>query len=373
MAVILDKGWGRYPEAKVKLSKNEEDRAMGLHERSLVFDLHMHSLGLPKKHEDFHDWFESYRPAINFEGLKKGGIDACFDGISSISQFYTKWDFDGVIREVALRMADVDHNYDAVIRGLRAQDATIAKKEGKTALYGFIENAGEIGYDLDKLDFLYGMGIRGLTLAYNRRNQIASGRTDKVDAGLSDFGLEVVARMNEIGMIVDSSHASADTGIDAANASKDPIIHSHGGAQGVYPTSKRMMPDAEIQAIAEKGGIIGIHTGPNAISDAKRQTIDDVMKHLAYIVKLVGVDYACMGTDNFFGDKNYLHEYAIKESPGAGIGKYLKFNATHIEGFENPTEWPNITRALVKEGYSDQEIQKIIGLNTLRVTKKVVG
>jgi membrane dipeptidase len=256
---------------------------------------------------------------------------------------------------------------------LRAADAQAAKKADKTALYGFIENAGEIGYDLDKLDFLYGMGIRGLTLAYNRRNQIASGRTDQVDAGLSDFGLEVVARMNAIGMVIDSSHASANSGIEAAKASKDPIIHSHGGAQGVYPTSKRMMPDAEIQAIAEKGGIVGIHTGPNAISNASKQTIDDVMKHLAYIVKLVGIDHACMGTDNFFGDKNSLHEFAIRESPGAGIGKYLKFNASHLEGFENPAEWPNITRALVKDGYSDQDIQKIVGLNTLRVVKKVIG
>src|SRR5579863_6420638 len=158
MGVVLDKPWGRYPESIVKLSKTEEERAMGLHEKSLIFDLHMHSLLLPKNHSDFKEWFETYRPPISFEGLRKGGIDACFDGISSISQFYTKWDFDGVIREVALRMADIDHNYDAVTRGLRSQDANDAKKAGKTALFGCIENAGEIGYDLDKLDFLYGMG-----------------------------------------------------------------------------------------------------------------------------------------------------------------------------------------------------------------------
>jgi membrane dipeptidase len=373
MGVVLDKQWGRYPESIVQLSKNEEDRAMALHEKSIIFDLHMHSIILPASQDDFPAWFSSYRPPMGLEGMKKGGITAMFDGFSSISQFHTKWDFDGVIREIGLRLCDIDHTYDKVIRGLRAEDANTAKQTGKTALYPFIENTGQIGYDLDKIDFLYGMGVRGMTLAYNRRNQIASGRTDKVDAGLSDFGLEVVERMNQVGMIIDSSHASAKSGIEAAGASKDPIIHSHGGALGVYPTSKRMAPDEEIRAIAEKGGLIGIHTGPNAIANTTRQTIDDVMNHLDYIAKLVGVDYVCMGTDNFFGDKNSLHEYAIRESPGAGIGKYLQFNASHLEGFENPSEWPNITRALVKRGYSDQDIHKIVGLNTLRVVKQVVG
>jgi membrane dipeptidase len=373
MAVVLDKQWGRYPESIVKLTKTEEERAMGLHEKSIIFDLHMHSIILPADQKYFWEWFGSYRPTMGLEGMKKGGITAMFDGMSSISQFYTKWDFDGVIREIALRQCDIDHTYDKVLRGLRAEDANTAKKTGKTALYPFIENIAQIGFDLDKIDFLYGMGVRGMTLAYNRRNQIAAGRTDKLDSGLSEFGLEAVERMNQVGMLIDSSHASAKSGIEAAAASKDPIIHSHGGALGVYPTSKRMAPDEEIQAIAEKGGIIGVHTGPNAVANTTKQSIDDVMNHLDYIVKLVGVDHACMGTDNFFGDKNMLHEFAIRESPGAGIGKYLKFNASHLAGFENPAEWPNITRALVKRGYSDQEIQKIVGLNTLRVTKKVIG
>jgi membrane dipeptidase len=346
---------------------------MSLHEKSMIFDLHMHSIILPASQDHFVDWFSSYRPKMGLEGIKKGGITAMFDGFSSISQFYTKWDFDGVIREIGLRLCDIDHAYDRVLRGLRAEDATKAKETGKTALYVFIENTAQIGYDLDRIDFLYGMGVRGMTLAYNRLNQIASGRTDKVDAGLSDFGREVVARMNKVGMVIDSSHASAKTGIEAAAESKDPIIHSHGGAQGVYPTSKRMAPDDEIKAIAEKGGLIGVHTGPNAISNTKRQTVEDVMNHVDYIAKLVGVDHVCMGTDNFFGDKNVLHEYAIRESPSAGIGKYLQFNASHLEGFENPSEWPNITRALVKRGYSDQEIQKMIGLNTLRLVEQVIG
>src|SRR5438132_1331515 len=83
-----------------------------LHQKSMIFDLHMHSIVLPASQDHFMGWFSSYRPKMGLEGIKKGGITAMFDGFSSISQFYTKWDFDGVIREIGLRLCDIDHAYD---------------------------------------------------------------------------------------------------------------------------------------------------------------------------------------------------------------------------------------------------------------------
>jgi membrane dipeptidase len=373
MSFTLSKEFGRYPESKVKLSKNEEDRAMGLHEKSIVFDLHMHSVIMPERSEEFMDWFRSLRPVMGYEGIKKGGITAMFDGFASISQLYHKWNFDETVMEIGLRLCDIDHAKDRVMRGMVAEDARTAKKTGRAAVYVMTENAQHIGNDLERIDFLYGLGVRGMTLAYNKRNQIADGRAEGTDSGLSEFGHEVVKRMNEVGMIIDTAHASAKTTKDAAETSEDPIVLSHSGAAALVPGSKRLASDEELMDVAGSGGLVGVHAGPNLLSKSSKQGIDDVIKHVKYIEKLIGVDNVCIGSDNFFGDKNAFHEYVVRTRPGMGLGKYLKFDAPYMEGIENPSEWPNITRGLVREGYSDQEIQKILGLNVLGLVEKVIG
>jgi membrane dipeptidase len=276
------------------------------------------------------------------------------------------------IREIGLRWCDMDHNYDKVIRALRTDDVRRARTEGKVAIFTGVENAELIGNVVDNIDMLYGLGVRAMGLCYNKRNLIGDGRTERTDSGLSNFGLKVVERMNDLGMIIDAAHAGVRTTLDAIEASRDPVIISHAGARSVHPTP-RMSTDEEIRALAAKGGLIGIHSGPNILSSAPRQSVETMMDHLDYCVKLVGIDHVAIGSDNFFGDKMALHAQTIREHPGDGLQTYMAPNAPYLEGYENPSEWPNIIRVLVARGYSDEDIKKLIGGNTLKLVEKVIG
>ncbi len=350
----------------VELSEEEEARAMDLHRKSIIFDSHLHGGVLPEDPSDYEDWVKSARPEMGYEGIKKAGLTACIDGFASQGHV---WKMDEVVREIGLRWCDMDHNYDKVIRALRAEDVRRAKKENKTAVFVGIENAEMIGNDLDGIDMLYGLGLRAMGLCYFKRNLVGDGRTERTDSGLSNFGIQVIERMNKLGMIVDLIHSGERTTLEAIEVSKDPVMISHTGARGVHPG--RMATDEEIQAVATKGGLIGIHSGVGILSSANRQSVEDMINHIDYCVKLVGVDHVAIGSDGYFGDNLALHAHLIKVL--AIDGSYISFNAPYMEGMENPSEWPNITRALVKRGYSDQDIQKIIGGNTLKIIEKVVG
>ena len=202
------------------------------------------------------------------------------------------------------------------------------------------------------------------------RNAFADGRTERTDGGLSELGQEAIARMNTLGIIVDAVHSGEQVTLDAAAASTAPIIVSHMGARGVYPT-KRMATDEELRAVAGTGGVVGVHSGPNVLSNKTRQSVADLVDHIDYCVKLIGIDHVAAGTDNYFGDKAMNVE--IEMGSDKGMKSYIDLRAPYMEGIESPSEWPNITRELVRRDYSDEDIQKIIGGNTLRIVEAVVG
>ena len=164
-----------------------------------------------------------------------------------------------------------------------------------------------IGDVLHRVDVLYSMGVRMGGLTYNLQNSIGAGLTERHDAGLSDFGIAVVHRMNELGMAVDVSHAGWQTAMDAIEHSKTPIIYSHNASHSLRPTW-RTRKDDELAACAKKGGLIAITAVPNSLSDEPDQDINCVLDHYDYMVKLVGVDHVAIGTDTLIGDHVAFHK-----------------------------------------------------------------
>jgi membrane dipeptidase len=130
--------------------------------------------------------------------------------------------------------------------------------------------------------------------------------------------------------------------------------------------------DEELKALVEKGGIAGVSGIPNQLSNKPEQGIEDVMNHVNYMTDLIGVDHVAIGLDNLFGDHVELHR---RSDGGIFTLKHIgqELNAPFMWGIESPEEWPNITRGLVSRGYSDQEIQKILGENALNLIERVVG
>ncbi|MFX1286843.1 MAG: dipeptidase, partial [Promethearchaeota archaeon] len=180
--------------------------------------------------------------------------------------------------------------------------------------------------------------------------------------------------LNKAGILVDLSHCGIQTSLDAIEHSKDPCVFNHTGARALNPPVGRLRTDEELQAIAEKSGMIGVSAIPNQLSNEPEQSIEDHLNHIDYIVDLVGVDHVMIGLDNVFGDQVGHHREMDKKSVSRNLkrgGRALA--APYIFGLEAPDEWENIVRGLVKHGYSDSEIQKIIGKNALKIIEKVVG
>src|SRR5579884_346589 len=365
----------RVNSSVVKLNRTEEEKVDDVLSKNIAISIHDHPSLFPDDIEEVHEYIRYGREFMGYEGLSVSGLDAVFDGLGDgtntiFSRYPWKWE--SVVYEIGMRLADIAHQ-DFVIRGEKVDDIIKAHREGKVALVLHIEGAMPIENELDRVDVLYGLGVRCMGLVYSEANAIGAGLREKSDGGLTNFGYQVVERMNKIGMAVDLAHVGDKTSLDAIAASSLPVFITHAGARSLWNTS-RMKPDNVLEALADKKGVIGIEAAPHTTLTKKHihHSLDSVMEHFQYIEKLIGIDHVTFGPDTLFGDHVGLHhlfarELSIKETHAGAKFEEVPF----VDGLENPSEYRNIVRWLVKNGYSDNEIAKVIGGNTLRVLKKV--
>jgi len=373
----LAKQVGRVPSKKVELSKSEEERAQSIIEKNIMISTHDHTEVFPEDPSEFVEHSRVGRPFIGYEGLAASGLDAVFENMmdgTALMFSPDAWHWENVVHQIGIWQSDIDHQ-DLVFVARKVEDIERAHASGKIAMVLSIEAPPKIGEDLSKLDVLYGLGVRVMGIVYSKNNEFGSGLADVHDKGLTDWGYLLVERLNKLGILIDVSHASDKTSMEAIEASKYPVVVTHAGARSLWP-SRRMKPDEVIQAIAEKKGFFAIEAAPHTTitKNHPRHSIDSIMEHFQYVEKLVGIDYVAFGPDTLFGDHVALHkvfaEYlSIKASSEEGLPPYEK--VPFVDGLENPSEFPNIVRWLVKNGYSDQEIAKVIGGNVIRVLKAV--
>ncbi|HEX6989435.1 MAG TPA: membrane dipeptidase, partial [Bacillota bacterium] len=216
--------------------------------------------------------------------------------------------------------------------------------------------------------------VRMMGIAYSEGNQLGAGLREPRDGGLTVFGRQAVERMNKLGIAIDVSHAGDQTALDTIEASSKPIFITHAGARALWP-SPRLKPDEVLKACAERGGVIGIEAAPHTTitRDRPEHSIESFMEHFEYCVDLVGIDHVTFGPDTTFGDHVGLHQaFAANLSIRQSRGGEEYPRVQYVRGLENPAEcFPNIVRWLVKHGYSDDDIAKVIGGNTLRVLREV--
>ena len=335
----------------------------------------------------------------DLQRMAAGGVDA---------QFFSIWcdgnmknPFAWANREIDTVMAWTNRNPSTMMQAFTAKDIIAASKQKKLAVLFGVEGGHMIENDLNKLDALYKRGVRYMTLTWNNSTDWATsalyetspptplhsverGADSVRKKGLTDFGKQIVKRMNELGMLVDLSHVGEQTFWDAINATTKPVLVSHSCVYTLCP-HRRNLKDDQIKGIAKNGGVIHLNfysgfLDPNfeARSDAftarHKNEMDSMLKvnpepyfmqvylfekypdevkslrpplsllldHLDYIVKLVGVDYVGLGSD--FDGVNSLPA-----------------------GLDGVEDFPKITEELVKRGYSNKDIRKILGSNLLRV------
>ena len=351
-AFRLAKQVGRVPSARVALSPSQEQRAQDLLARHVAISMHDHPVVVP---EDVTEIFEQKRLGRDFsgfEGLAASGLDAVFDnlmnGLCTITS-HAGWKWSDIIHDLGMRLCDLAHqDFIVVCDGVR--DILAAHETGRLALVPTLESATPIENELDRLDVLYGFGVRSMGITYSESNVLGSGLREAGDAGLTDFGRQAVERMNKLGILIDTAHCGDQTSLDTIKVSQQPTVISHAGARALWDTP-RLKPDHVLEALAAKGGVLGIEAAPHTTLTERhpRHTLDSCMEHFEYAVRLLGIDHVGFGPDTMFGDHVGLHRaYAAQLSVTKVLGNKSFQPVAYVDGLENPADFPNIVRWLVK-------------------------
>jgi membrane dipeptidase len=305
-----------------------------------------------------------------FEGLAASGLTVVFDNMMDGTAYVTgntPWQWDDVVTDLGMRQADIAHQ-DRVVVVRTLRDIEFAHDTGRVGLVFGLEAATPIGNDLDKLDILFGLGVRQVGIAYSDSNGLGAGLNEAVDYGLTAFGRRAVKRMNDLGLAIDLSHASDRTGIETAAASRAPVLMTHAGARALWDIP-RLKGDDVLRAVADTGGVIGMSAAPHTTISAEHRThtIASVMDHFHYCADLVGLDHVGFGPDTLYGDHVGLHRtFAGLLGHPASAGPQHPV-VEYVDGLENPSEaFHNIAAWLVRDGLSDEEIVKVLGGNVLR-------
>lgn len=326
-----------------------------LFDKSLVIDAL--SLGV--------EWDE-----VEFEAMSRSGLSGFH------CTLLNRREFDDAIAD----LRDWDRRfaqYPEIFRpALKADDFVVAKENGQVAVLLGYQDTLMIGQDIDRLDTFHELGTRCLQLTYNYRNFVGNGCLERVDGGLSDFGLDVVGRMNELGILIDLSHCGVNTTLDGIAVSKKPVAFTHTMCEAIYKNHPRAKTDAQIRSLAEKGGYIGItmigyFVGPDPGGET---TIENYVNHIDHAVNIAGIDHVGLSSD--FAIRG-IQPWATRENWYEPRLKFFKPSyqvrwPPWIPDLDVPERFWNTAMALQRRGYSEDQIEKLLGLNWLRLFEEVL-
>ncbi len=374
-----------------------EEKVKEIHEKALTVDTHCDTpMNLLYSGFDIGVRNEAPKNRVDFPRMKEGGLDAIFFAAFTGQKPRTPEN-----TQIAYERAHlmIDSTYSVCKKysnmaevAVTANDASRIEKEGKRAIYIGMENGFPIGTDLARVKEFYDRGVRYITLCHSFNNDICDSSTDGKGPehnGLSEFGKQVVNEMNQLGMMIDVSHISDKSFFDVVSLSKAPVIASHSSVREIAHHN-RNMTDEMIKKLAENKGVIQICLLDQYVKDPdttaisfqlmeeirekyyskweelseeeknavrkkrdeiyekyprKIPTIADYVDHIDHVKNLVGIDYVGIGSD-FDG--------------GGGL-----------EDCVDVSQFPNITREMLKRGYTEKEIEKVWGGNFFRVFKEV--
>ncbi len=359
--------------------------------------MELYSFGLSPQEEKLAK--KVYDEAFVFDGLGNWGtldniysVDEIIDGginAMNITIAVSEHDFNKAIDQVVKYKKIIRNNSDKLVLVNTTEDFEKAKKQNKLALTLLFQDSVAIGNNLEHLEIFYKLGVKVIQLTYNDQNFIGSGCCELFYNKLTNFGRKVVQKMNELGIIIDLSHCSEETTLDAIELSKDPVLISHSSIYSICGASGRNKTDKVIKALASRGGVIGICFFPPFVKrneetfEVLPSTVEDVLNHIEYAVNLVGVDYVAFGSDLTewgFGEDALGRK---KTPPHSSIRWYRQtrpdvFGKGLIEyydplpvGLQSPSTFINLSRGLVKRGFKEYGIKKILGGNILNLYQKI--
>jgi membrane dipeptidase len=363
---------GRVEPFVFPLTPEQEERVERLLRSSVCVSLHDHGGIMPANLSENDAYIREGREAYGFEGLAASGLDAVFENFMDGTATITSkggWKWTDVIHDLGMHLADVAHQ-SVVFVGSTVADIEDAHRTGRIALIPCLEGAAPIENELDRLEVLYGLGIRMCGIAYSESNQLGGGIRDPGDGGLTTFGREAVRRMDRLGMAIDVSHTGDITAMQTCELSERPVFLSHSGARALFDEGK-LKTDELLKAVAATGGVCGVEAAPHTTIGRRhpRHSLESVMEHVEYCIEVMGIDHVGVGPDLVFGDHVGLHRLYAGAMDTGTVAAHEQVD--HVEGLENLSEFPNVLRWLVAHGYTDEQIAKLVGGNALAALRRV--
>jgi membrane dipeptidase len=340
-----------YPMSAPCTVNRDEKRVMALHKHSIIIQ----ALDFTPEHK--------FTPAM-YPALQASGVTALH--LTIARPHYS-------LRETLVSLA----HYFTVIENLGSENIQIAvtaddiwraKQSNRIAVILGLQNALPIGDNLHLLTILSRLGIRIIQLTYQNRNLVGDGCNEPIDSGLTRFGERVVREMNRLGLLIDLSHVGPQTTMDAIELSNQPCAFTHTCARARFDHI-RNKTDEQLQALAEKGGVIGIAAYSPFYHPRRRPTIEDYLNQIDHVVDVVGIDHVGIGLDFVFDRDPAYHANVTRRYPE--VVTSFHWDTIYPTGLESITHLPRITRGLVQRGYSDRAIEGILGANFLRLFEHV--
>lgn len=306
---------------------------------------------------------------------------------------YVDWYREGGVTVVAPTLAwvqNADHAFKAIaswhafvagradMRLIRSTaDIVAAKQAGETGILLHFQGTDPIEDNLELVRIYGELGVKVIQLCYNRRNRVGDGGSERTDSGLSYFGLEMIAALNDARIVVDCSHTGARTTLDAIEASSAPVVISHGNAAALHP-SDRNVTDEVLKAIGGNGGVIGVVGFPGFVHASERPTLDHFIDHIVHIADLVGIDHVGLGIDYASMQWPVMDDAAAiavyDEAIASGIWRvdtYPRPPYYYPAGIETPRTMVNLTRRLGERGFDEGAVRKVLGGNWMALYRTV--
>lgn len=359
-----------------KLDMNQRDRVEELHEKAYVINTLTGCHGWRSRWREFgkkraHNLIEmGLKGGVTANSLTLGG-NSVSEGALSI----VEWDN---------MMASIP---DKAQKILSAGDIRKTKEEGKSGYIINFQNTTSLEGRLSPLDLFHRLGLRIMQLTYQKANLVGDGcgsrRADT--AGLTDFGVSVVERLNKLRIVVDLSHVGHATTMETIELSKQPPTFTHTNCHGTYGFKfMRGKSDEDLKAMAERGGVAGMTCIARFIKeegDLEGSTLNHYLDHVDYAVDLIGADRVGIGLDinegltpeDYYGINNQTYEARFQADPTSHTRRKHPYEHYYVFGLETVSNIKYITEGLVARGYSDDEILGILGGNWLRYFKMIWG
>jgi membrane dipeptidase len=300
-----------------------------------------------------------------FEDMRRGGLTAanCTCCI---------WEgFRDTMSNVARWKRWFSEHSDLILQVHTAADIARAKHAGKTGIALGWQNLTGIEDQIGYLALFRELGVGIMQIAYNTQNLVGSGCYESRDGGLSDFGHEVIAEMNRLGILCDLSHVGAKTSEDVIKASKRPCAYTHclPAALKAHPRNKS---DGQLRFIAERGGFVGVTMFPPFLKRGTEATVDDYVEAIEYVIGLCGEDQVGFGTDFTQGHGRAFFDWITHDKGYAR--KLTEFgDIINPAGMREIEDYPNLTAAMARRGWKEARIRKVMGENWVRLLREVWG